>query len=358
MEGALRELADWAPDLTFSSKILDGHLEQKILKVAPAVLFAHDYIGCVSGEKAFKLPVASPCDRRFGWQCLVHYYPRRCGGLNPVTMFTLYSRQSQRLATLHTYSAIVTASEHMRREYVKHGIPSHRVHCLPPPVPDQPDDSRAEHARFSAAMPDASDGWRLLYAGRMETIKGGGVLLDALAGVRRELNRPLRVVFAGDGSARGNWEARAKALTPIDSGIRTEFPGWVGQMDMLRLMDSSHLLVVPSVWPEPFGLIGPEAGARGLPAAAFAVGGIPEWLSDGVNGHLAPGDPPTAAGLAASIVKCLEDPSKYVSLRHGAIASSQRFNLQSHIRDLGGLFRKIVASEHSTGLDGIVSKAV
>ena len=83
-------------------------------------------------------------------------------------------------------------------------------------------------------------------------------------------------------------------------------------------MLDSDLLVVPSTWPEPFGLIGPEAGLHRLPAAAFAVGGIPEWLSDGVNGRLAPGDPPSAAGLARAIVECVRDPAELARLRNGA----------------------------------------
>ena len=75
------------------------------------------------------------------------------------------------------------------------------------------------------------------------------------------------------------------------------------------LFQESDLLVVPSIWPEPFGQVGPEAGLYGVPVAAFAVGGTPSWLTDGVNGLLAAGDPPTAAGLAESIVGCLADPA-------------------------------------------------
>jgi hypothetical protein len=44
-------------------------------------------------------------------------------------------------------------------------------------------------------------------------------------------------------------------------------------------------------------------------AAGFAASGISEWLIDGVNGYLAPGSPPTPAGLAEAIVKCLQDRS-------------------------------------------------
>jgi glycosyltransferase involved in cell wall biosynthesis len=46
--------------------------------------------------------------------------------------------------------------------------------------------------------------------------------------------------------------------------------------------------VVPSRWPEPFGMVGIEAMARGRPVVGFSVGGIPDWLEHEVTGLLAP----------------------------------------------------------------------
>jgi glycosyltransferase involved in cell wall biosynthesis len=89
--------------------------------------------------------------------------------------------------------------------------------------------------------------------------------------------------------------------------------------------------VVPSLWPEPFGSVGPTAGSHGLPAAAFAVGGIPQWLVDGVTGHLAPGDPPTASGLARAIVQCLDDRAHHASLREGARQMAGTFTMKRHL---------------------------
>src|SRR5208283_5420259 len=118
---------------------------------------------------------------------LAHYFPRRCGGLNPLTMLQQYRLQSQRLAVIRKCAAVVTHSEHMRDEYVRHGIPADRVFSLPFYVAESVPEELP--ARPLASCP------ALLFLGRMEASKGGDVLLDALPCVRAALDRPLRVVF-------------------------------------------------------------------------------------------------------------------------------------------------------------------
>ena len=96
-------------------------------------------------------------------------------------------------------------------------------------------------------------------------------------------------------------------------------------------MRCCDLLAVPSLWPEPFGLVGLEAGCVGLPSVGFAVGGIPDWLIPGETGELAPGDPPTAEGLADAVVRALADPIHLGRLRRGAWEMSRRFTLTKHL---------------------------
>ncbi len=145
-EHALASLSDWGPDVIYSHKLADPELERRVLGVAPSVFFAHDYNGaCISGTKTFRFPVVQPCSRRFGWQCLAHYFPHRCGGLSPVTMFKLYGLQSRRQENLHRYDAIVTHSDHMLAELIKHGLSPRRAYNFPYYV--QPADSNVP-ARF------------------------------------------------------------------------------------------------------------------------------------------------------------------------------------------------------------------
>jgi glycosyltransferase involved in cell wall biosynthesis len=183
----------------------------------------------------------------------------------------------------------------------------------------------------------------------MERLKGGAELLRALAGLPLRLGRPVHVVFAGDGRERPHWEASGLEACAATPGLSVEFVGWVGADRLPALFHRSHLLVLPSVWPEPFGLVGQEAAAHGVPAAAYAVGGVPDWLNDGVNGHLAPGDPPTAQGLAGAIVKCLGDAGHYGRLRQGARAAVQASpGASGHVAALTDVFERLCRPEGTT----------
>jgi glycosyltransferase involved in cell wall biosynthesis len=347
---ALSMLRNWRPDLIYAHGLAEPELEEQLLEIAPAVFFAHGYYGtCISGAKSFKRPDVKPCDRRFGARCLLHYYPDRCGGLSPVTMLTEYRRQRERRKLLSTYRAIVTLSSHMREEYINQGFSSERVHRLSF-LTRQADSTGSNGNGFHGVQPAeaavASDEnpicWKLLFLGRMDLLKGGNLLIDALPQVCESLSRPVRVTFAGDGPERRAWEGSAALAQKRTRGLEIEFVGWVNEQHREALLKEGHLLVVPSVWPEPFGLVGHEAGLHGVPTAAFAVGGIPEWLRDGVNGYLAPGKPPTSSGLAEAIIKCLSESETHARLRQGAAAMAQKAEMKNHLTPLLQVFESAV----------------
>jgi glycosyltransferase involved in cell wall biosynthesis len=346
-ERALAEMQAWKPELLFSQGLTRPELELRTLAMAPALLLSHNYQGtCISGDKAFKLPTPRPCDRRFGWQCLLQFYPRRCGGLSPVTMSRLYRLNVTRQDVLRRYRMIMTISEHMRQEYLRHGFAPDAVRVVSSPIwSDEGESNGVGHGvsdGFDRRVPRTfDDEWRLLLAGRMVELKGGAVALAALPAVAHILDRRVRLIFAGDGPQRAAWEKAARRIERDNPRVAVEFNDWLDGPRFRALAATTHLVVMPSLWPEPFGLIGPEAGLSGVPSAAFAVGGIPEWLHDGVNGYLAPADPPTATGLAAAIVRCLRDPDEYAKLCSGALASARVFSVKEHIRRLTEIFSEV-----------------
>ena len=313
---ALDRIRTWKPDVIYAHGMVDAGTEERLLEIAPSVFFAHAYYGtCISGEKTHKFPVIQPCDRVFGPACLALFYPRRCGGISPVTMMREYARQRARLALLRRYDAVLTHSAHMRREFLRHGAAGGRVLNCSYTV------SGADRTTLTTPLPDPhvpAAPWHLMFMGRMDRLKGGEYLIDALPRVQAETGQALRVTFAGDGPARPDWESRAHQLTTQTSQIEVEFTGWLQHSQLAAVLGTTDLVVMPSLWPEPYGLAGPEANRRGIPVVAFATGGIPEWLLDGVNGCLAPGDPPTVDGLAGAIVRCLRSLAAGDTLREGA----------------------------------------
>jgi glycosyltransferase involved in cell wall biosynthesis len=339
MNGVLAALRQWRPGVIYTHVIENIEFERRLLEVAPAVFFAHSYYGtCVSGSKTFKRPVARPCSRKFGWQCLVQFYPKRCGGLNPLTMFAQYRTQSARLELIKQYRNVVTHSEHMRAEFIRHGVPGERILTLPFCVRALPADAKADSPRLPYGSVQSGSAWRLAFAGRMDDSKGGLLLLHALPLLRSTLDRPVHLVFAGDGPDRELWEVEASRIQRTVHDIGIEYAGWLTDAELGALFRASDLLVVPSVSPEPFGLVGVEAAFEGLPAAAFDVGGISTWLVDGVTGHLAPADPPASAGLVNAISKCLADPSHYRDLRSGARKIAHQFTTEAHVERLIHVF--------------------
>jgi glycosyltransferase involved in cell wall biosynthesis len=356
-DAALLALQEWRPDVVYAHGIQDVSLERDIIRIAPSIFFVHTFTGtCISGQKTFKSPVVKPCSRQFGWKCLLHYYPHRCGGLNPFTMWESYLSQAKRLENLRQYDAIVTHSTYMFNECVKHGIDPGRVHKLSDyernDCSDSAQTSEESHTDDSALSSSRSKFTgdaplsRLLYIGRMEFLKGGEVLLDALHDAQTQLGRPLHVTFAGDGRDRLKWEAKASDVQSRHPELSIEFVGWLTGAQLEALLVNSDLLVLPSLWPEPFGLVGLEAGKLGVPVAAFAVGGIPDWLFAGVNGYLAPGETPTAAGLADAIVNCLQNPAHHAQLRRGAMDVSRRLDMGT---DMGALLKVLEQFEKAQG---------
>jgi len=197
---------------------------------------------------------------------------------------------------------------------------------------------------------------RLLFIGRMVKLKGGMLLLEAIARASRELGRTLHLALAGDGPERCKWQRKADSIHAANPNVHFEFMGWLSGEVLERQCATSDLLVVPSLWPEPSALVGREVGLYGVPQAAFAVGGNPEWLIDGVNGHLAPGDPPTAAGLADAIVKCLADPAHYAPLREAAVEVARQFTLERHLRLLLPILWQAAGGTYSDSASGFLGE--
>ena len=155
---------------------------------------------------------------------------------------------------------------------------------------------------FSRATPVPFEGPpTILYVGALIVQKGIHFLLEAFRIVKTRIPEA-RLVLAGAGEFRSALEAQAARL---GLGQEVEFKGFVDRSRILPVYQKAHVLAVPSVWKEQFGLVGPEALACGVPCVGSDIGGIPEWLHDGEWGFLVP--PREASMLADRLIAVLVD---------------------------------------------------
>ncbi len=313
VEHGLADIAAWKPDVVFSQGIAAVDAERRLQATAPMVVLLHAYHGaCISGNKMHAFPAPAPCSRELGPGCLLRYHVRRCGGWSPVTMVASYREQRLRQTILREANAVAVLSDHMRRECIVQGVDAVHVRQLPVFVPGR-QDRVAGHAACGA-----HEGVHIIFVGRMERLKGAHVLLSALEQVAPAMLREVRVTIVGDGRERQRCEQQATRL--VAGGLRIEFTGWLSHERCAELVRTADLLAVPSVWPEPLGLVGLEASAAGVAAVAFDVGGVREWLTDNVTGRIVPGAP-SETGLARALEDCLRD---WERLRRWGAAAADR----------------------------------
>jgi glycogen synthase len=142
----------------------------------------------------------------------------------------------------------------------------------------------------------------LLYLGRLEWEKGVHDLVAALPAIRRA-HPGTRLLVAGTGSCT-DWLAERARAARVRRSVR--LLGHVDDAALRGLLASTDAAVLPSRY-EPFGITALEAAAAGAPLVASRAGGLGEVVVDGVTGlSFAPGDVP---GLAAAVVRCLDDPA-------------------------------------------------
>jgi glycosyltransferase involved in cell wall biosynthesis len=178
----------------------------------------------------------------------------------------------------------------------------------------------------------------ILYIGAIAEPKGVHFLLDAFLIVKQRFPEA-QLVYAGIGEM-----LQKLRQTVAEHGLvqDVQFLGFVERSKVIDLYRSAHVVAVPSIWNEQFGLVGPEALACGVPCVASDIGGIPEWLHDNKWGYLVP--PRDSIALAEKLCSLLNDRS--LRLSFGAMGREfilREFGPDKYAENTLSLFEKLLS---------------
>lgn len=185
----------------------------------------------------------------------------------------------------------------------------------------------------------------LVFLGRLVSDKGPHLLLKALQALREQDLKPSLTII-GDGPERG---ALMAAVQKMGMETQVEFLGAMQGDDLVIALNRHRIMVVPSLWSEPFGIVALEGAACGCVVVGSEAGGLKDAI--GPCGLTFPnGD---AAALVACLSRLLVMPEERARL--GALAPAHLARHRANI--VIGLYLAVVEKAVSKKLSGRAAAA-
>ncbi|HYM15500.1 MAG TPA: glycosyltransferase [Dehalococcoidia bacterium] len=323
-----RLIRDTRPDVAHLHNVYH-QLSPSVLRAlgkagVPAVMTLHDYkLIC----PAYTLYTeGAPCERCLGgryYNAVLHRCVKGSRARSAVCASEAYLHRWLRLDR-DVVKFFIAPSEFLAQKMIKFGTDPRRLVHIPNFIEPGPDPAPGDPAPY------------VLYAGRVERVKGIGTLLRAVkdGAVARETE--LRI--AGDGEARGEYEAWCR-----ENGLaNVRFLGHLPQEALKPVVEGASFVVVPSEWYENAPLSVLEAAERGKAVIASDMGGLPELVRHGATGLVfRAGD---AAALRAVIEDLLSRPEAAREMGRKARALVlERHGPDTHYRQLVAAYEQAMA---------------
>jgi glycosyltransferase involved in cell wall biosynthesis len=284
----------------------------------PTFLHLHDYRYVCPASNFYYRASGTSCPLSPGVHCLWHAAVSRCLTPRPHVALRYLQRVRWVIANSHRFAGIFTNSNHVRDRLCAAGVAPGSVEVL--------------HYFCSFNVPDAPASPQsppyVLFVGRFREYKGVGDFIECVA----RLSNGVRGVMIGDVTPETS-ESVYKKAEALGCRGRLELRAWTSRPDIRDAIAHASLTVFPSIWDEPFGLVGLESQTLGVPVVAYDTGGIRDWLIDGVTGYCVPTR--DVAGLATAAERVLQNPDVRAEMAvNGMQQTTSRFTRAGHLSRL------------------------
>ncbi len=300
-----RFLEDHRPDIIHIHHSLWIGLEfidlcRKILPHAKILYTIHEYLPiCHAQGQLFRYEERAICHQDAPDQCV------KCFPTRSVEEFMLRKRSF--LRAFEQVDHFISPSDYLRDRFIAWGIPATKISVIP---------NGHRLNRPAEWKPAHSDNLNIFgYFGQFVDAKGIDVLLAAARTVAESVDTPVEIkIFGGNKThASPHYIGRIEAaLKDAPGNLLVTEMGAYSRENVFDLMNSVDWVVVPSVWPETFGLVVSEAWEARRPVLASRAGGLIERIADRENGLCFP--PGSVSGLAQLMNECLGNEQLWASI--------------------------------------------
>lgn len=303
-----------------------GSLFESLRRVGvPHVQTLHNYRWlCIEGGFWRAGQRCDACTQGTRWHGVVN----RCVRGSAIASIAVGAQQyvSRELVLPRSEAHFIAISDYVKSVYLKNGWPADRVHVKHNMLPEVEELQHWQPAN------------RVLYVGRVSAAKGSAVL-EALA------DRMPHVYFEVCGSAAPGEEATWDRLNAKRNVILH------GTVDQRRMSEIAHICVaqiVPSQWPEPFGLAALEGMARGLPVIVSSLGGLPEVVGN-AGTIVSGGTGPTQTDqYEQAISGYIDSPEMRIRASRAGTTQSSSFSAGVLVRRLEEIYLTAISSKTGT----------
>jgi N-acetyl-alpha-D-glucosaminyl L-malate synthase BshA len=194
--------------------------------------------------------------------------------------------------------------------------------------PDQPD-AASIRSRFTT-----NGGAMLIHVSNYRPVKRAPAVVEVFARVREKMQA--RLVMIGNGPDRSQAEERASSL-----GVAQDVTFLDNTLMLPPYLAAADLMIMPSS-SESFGLAALEAMACGTPVIASNIGGLPEVISEGVDGVLRP--PDDISGMAEAALALLRNPAALKAMSAAAADKPlTKFSRDKQVEKYAQAYRRVLA---------------
>lgn len=262
-------ISAFKPDVIHAHNLYT-HLSPSVLSAAkdmgiPVVLTAHDY-GYISANYGLFDGVA-PISARASWYEVVKTRCIKKSALVTGIVDAVVRIQKKIGMWTNGVTHILTASEAVRRALIEGGYRESLIRSVPLPS--------GTSGVYEGKTPMLHRVQRIIFASRFEAYKGIDVVTEL---VRRMPD--VQFVCIGHGAEEERMRILAAKVKNLN--IISVLP----PRELWEMIRVSAGVIVPSCWPEPFGLVALEALALGTPAIVSSLGGLSEIVEHGVSGFV------------------------------------------------------------------------